>query len=652
MDPASLVAQMIVTACNKYQKFQSLKEENENFRKSMLAVRSVLVSIQESEHLVCTTPIQEGLDLITQAVKTGQEVMEMCSKRQKLQVSLFSDVYIAKLNTAGDKMNRGLSMISASGVIVQADIQNKVENAKCTIDAMQRKLDSQPNEIAELFLDIVMPGIERIPDEIVTKLRDMHVVASKQDCLDQIREIQQDPHHFCAEKDELCNEQLLQWALKVSLPPQSHPPRTDEIQDMLICPITQDFMRDPVILVKSGHTLDRESLCMCLLNKPTRCPVTNQDFGEKLQYIDSFIARKLLTLYLGDDAYQRYDDSDFERQYEALFAEPSSGNDTNNLTTSIYEEVAGLLYGLNQSQIDYEAAQQLTMNGNQEDAVVVGFKALLLHPESFDTGKLNTDEDESLCIWTIAEDLGLSAEVVSGNVWAQWLKGKFCFNVMDYDSARHHHELAASQGHALAQCDLGILYDNGHGVERDYENAREYYELAAAQGHATAQNNLGELYYNGSGVNCDYTKAKVYYEQAAAQGNAEAQNNLSSLENNGSGVDCEYARAREFYEQAAAQGNAWAQCNLGVLYNNGLGVKRDYTKAKECYELAAAQGNAEAQLNLGILYYQGRGVDCDYKMARHYYEQAAVQGDADAQAWLDQMSPETRFRPWQRTQRK
>jgi len=166
----------------------------------------------------------------------------------------------------------------------------------------------------------------------------MHVVARKQDCLDQIREIQQDPHHFCAEK-ELCNEQLLQWALMVSLPPQNHPPRTDEIKDMLICPITHDFMRDPVILIKSGHTFDRESLCMCLLNKPTRCPVTNQDFGKKLQYIDSFMTRRLLALYLGDDAYQRYNDSNFEHQYDALFAKPSSGNDTNNLTISIYEEL-------------------------------------------------------------------------------------------------------------------------------------------------------------------------------------------------------------------------------------------------------------------------------------------------------------------------
>jgi len=73
------------------------------------------------------------------------------------------------------------------------------------------------------------------------------------------------------------------------------------------------------------------------------------------------------------------------------------------------------------------------------------------------------------------------------------------------------YELAAAQrAHALAQCDLGILYNNGHGVEGDYKKAREYYELAAAQGNAKAQNNLGDLYYNGSGVERDYEKAKEY----------------------------------------------------------------------------------------------------------------------------------------------
>ncbi|KES12943.1 Sel1 repeat protein, partial [Snodgrassella alvi SCGC AB-598-O11] len=35
------------------------------------------------------------------------------------------------------------------------------------------------------------------------------------------------------------------------------------------------------------------------------------------------------------------------------------------------------------------------------------------------------------------------------------------------------------------------MYENGDGVEQNYEKAAEYYSAAAEQGHANAQCNLG-----------------------------------------------------------------------------------------------------------------------------------------------------------------
>ena len=40
----------------------------------------------------------------------------------------------------------------------------------------------------------------------------------------------------------------------------------------------------------------------------------------------------------------------------------------------------------------------------------------------------------------------------------------------------------------------GVLYENGKGVPRNYAEALKYYRLAAEQGHAVAQNNLGVMY--------------------------------------------------------------------------------------------------------------------------------------------------------------
>ena len=62
------------------------------------------------------------------------------------------------------------------------------------------------------------------------------------------------------------------------------------------------------------------------------------------------------------------------------------------------------------------------------------------------------------------------------------------------------YKLAAEQGHALAQYNLGWVYDTGKGVPQDYKTAVKWYTLAAEQGNARAQNNLGLMYDNGKGV--------------------------------------------------------------------------------------------------------------------------------------------------------
>ncbi len=49
--------------------------------------------------------------------------------------------------------------------------------------------------------------------------------------------------------------------------------------------------------------------------------------------------------------------------------------------------------------------------------------------------------------------------------------------------------------------------------------ALKWYRMAAEQGHAGAQNNLGVMYDKGDGVTQDYVQAHIWYNLAAAQGN-------------------------------------------------------------------------------------------------------------------------------------
>lgn len=81
-----------------------------------------------------------------------------------------------------------------------------------------------------------------------------------------------------------------------------------------------------------------------------------------------------------------------------------------------------------------------------------------------------------------------------------------------------------------------MMFDHGLGVDQDYYEAVGWYRLAALQGNAAAQNNLGAMYENECGVAADYDEALNWHRLAAQQGIAKAQNNLTAMYVNGRGV--------------------------------------------------------------------------------------------------------------------
>jgi TPR repeat protein len=79
--------------------------------------------------------------------------------------------------------------------------------------------------------------------------------------------------------------------------------------------------------------------------------------------------------------------------------------------------------------------------------------------------------------------------------------------------------LAAEQGNAIAQFNLGVMYANGQGVPKDYTIAVRWYRFAAEQGNASAQSNLGTMYGMGTGVIQDWVYAHMWGNLGASNGN-------------------------------------------------------------------------------------------------------------------------------------
>ena len=117
----------------------------------------------------------------------------------------------------------------------------------------------------------------------------------------------------------------------------------------------------------------------------------------------------------------------------------------------------------------------------------------------------------------------------------------------------------AVNGNALAQTDLGWMYDNGLGVAQDYGKARTWFEMAAKQGNPSAEFNLGVMYAKGHGVDVDLSLAAKWYKMAADHGDTDAQFSLGKLYETGDGVVWDLDQARKLYQSAAKGGNEDAQ---------------------------------------------------------------------------------------------
>ena len=130
---------------------------------------------------------------------------------------------------------------------------------------------------------------------------------------------------------------------------------------------------------------------------------------------------------------------------------------------------------------------------------------------------------------------------------ADYEAGMDAYNRNDYVAAYNTWRPLAEQGHADAQCMLGVLYDSGWGVPQDDIKSARWFRRAAERGNVDAQYITGSMYDDGKGVTQDVVEATRWYRMAAEQGDYEAQCELAS----GKGVLQDDAKAEYWFHIAS-----------------------------------------------------------------------------------------------------
>ncbi len=153
--------------------------------------------------------------------------------------------------------------------------------------------------------------------------------------------------------------------------------------------------------------------------------------------------------------------------------------------------------------------------------------------------------------------------------------------------------LAAANGDASAEFEVGARFAEGKGVKQDFVEALKWYKRSASRGFALAQYRLGTHYERGLGVAKDPERARIWYQRAAEKDNVKAMHNLAVLLAGPGKPD--YTTAASWFAEAAERGLGDSQFNLAILYQTGLGISRNEELAYKWLSLAARTGDNEAQ---------------------------------------------------------
>lgn len=191
-------------------------------------------------------------------------------------------------------------------------------------------------------------------------------------------------------------------------------------------------------------------------------------------------------------------------------------------------------------------------------------------------------------------------------------------------------EKRAMNNDAQALYKLGVMYENGKGVEEDRKKAMFYYKKSATLGNSEAQNNYGCLLQEESSAE-SIKKGAKYLKMSAEQGNIHGMANYGVALNDGIGTVRNEKLARIYLKKSADLGFPYAQVNYGFGVLNDNDPSHEQIKEGLHYiKLSMSQNFNDAFYTYGIVLYYGKVVEQNKPMAMYYFKIAADMGHVQA----------------------
>lgn len=280
----------------------------------------------------------------------------------------------------------------------------------------------------------------------------------------------------------------------------------------------------------------------------------------------------------------------------------------------------GYLYAYSEEQLGtenryksieyFEAAVEL---GDPESAVQLGL--------IYENGVLvDADFDKAMKLYQFALENGASKVISAmGSVYMKWKK---------WDKAAECFQEALDEDDLTAANPMGVLYENGWGVEQNEKKAYELYNLAYKDGDPEAPYLLGRLYYLGRGIEENETKAFSLFKKSIENDDKRANLYLGELYRRGI-PDCiekDLDLALEYLSKVESTQESTAEHIKGLIY-----LEQNNDKAIECFKKAANEGNENAEKMLEL--FNGKEIE-EIENEKPDLVEGAIKGNEESCACL------------------
>ena len=164
-------------------------------------------------------------------------------------------------------------------------------------------------------------------------------------------------------------------------------------------------------------------------------------------------------------------------------------------------------------------------------------------------------------------------------------------NQEQYSDAMTLFQQACTAGSGVACTNIGVMYEDGHGVEEDFLRAADFYSQGCTRGNADGCNLLGFMYETGVfGVAQDYSQAMELYSRACNAGNPNGCEGLGSMYTLGEGVPIDEQKAEMLDLQACNKGSV-GSCISVADHQQASG---NVSEARRLYQKACTMGEKYA----------------------------------------------------------